>query len=142
MEIPDVRRRVRAAIEQAKRDAAARRERADASARAYDEFLTTRAVPAFHQLAGALVGEGLRFKVSTPAGSVRLSDEGSPESFIELVLDPTDDPPVVLGRTNLGRGRRAITRERPLRKTTPIADVTQDDVIEFVLEEIPPFLER
>ncbi len=142
MEIPDVRRRVCAAIEQAKRDTAARRERSDASALAYEEFLTARAVPAFHQLAGALVGEGLRFKVSTPAGSVRLSAEASPESFIELVLDSSDDPPVVLGRTNVGRGRRAITRERPLRQATPIADFTQDDVIEFVLEEIPPFLER
>jgi hypothetical protein len=142
MEIPDIRRRVRAAIEQAKRDAAARRERSDAASRAYDEFLTTRAVPAFHQLAGALVGEGQRFKVSTPAESVRLTAEGSPESFIELVLDPSDDPPSVLGRANVGRGRRAITRERPLRKSTPIADLTQDDVIEFVLEELTPLLER
>jgi hypothetical protein len=142
MDIPDVRRRVRAAIEQARRDAAARRERSDASARAYTDFLTTRAVPAFNLLAGALVGEGHRFKVSTPAESVRLTAEGSLENFIELVLDPTDDPPVVLGRTNVGRGRRAITRERPLRKTTPIADLTEDDVIEFVLAEIAPFVER
>lgn len=142
MEIPDVRRRVRAAIDQAKRDAAARRERSDASTRAYGEFLSARAVPAFNLLAGALVGEGHRFKVSTPADSVRLTAEGSPENFIELVLDPTDDPPVVLGRANVGRGRRAVTRERPLRKTTPIADLTEDDVIEFVLEEIGPFVER
>jgi hypothetical protein len=142
MDIPEVRRRVRAAIERGRRDAAARRERSDASTRAYGEFLSLRAVPAFNLLAGALVGEGHRFKVSTPADSVRLTAEGSPENFIELLLDPSDDPPVVLGRTNLGRGRRAITRERPLRKTTPIADLTQDDVIEFVLEEIVPFLER
>jgi hypothetical protein len=142
MDIPDVRRRVRAAIEQARRDAAARRERSDASTRAYGEFLSMRAVPAFNLLAAALVGEGQRFKVSTPADSVRLTAENSPENFIELVLDPSDDPPAVLGRTNVGRGRRAITRERPVRRTTPIADLTQDDVIQFVLEEIGPFVER
>jgi hypothetical protein len=140
MEIPDIRRRVRAAINQARRDAATRRERSDAAARAYDEFLTTCAVPAFNLVASALAGEGQRFKVSTPAESVRLSSENGAENYIELVLDPTDDPPVVLGRSNVGRGRRAITRERSLRKD--IASLTQEDVVEFVLGEIAPFVER
>jgi len=140
MEIPDIRRRVRAAIDQARRDAGARRERSDAAARAYEEFLTTRAVPAFNLVAAALAGEGHRFKVSTPAESVRLSSENAPENYIELVLDPTDDPPAVLGRSNVGRGRRAITRERSLRKD--IASLTQEDVVEFVLGEIAPFVER
>ena len=140
MEIPDIRRRVRAAIDQAKRDAAARRERSDAASRAYEAFLVARAVPAFNLIASALGGEGYRFKVSTPAESVRLSPETAPESFIELVLDSTDDPPVVLGRTNVGRGRRAVTRERPLRKD--IASLTQDDVVDFVLDEIAPLVER
>jgi len=140
MEIPDIRRRVRAAIEQARRDAAARRERGDAATRAYDAFLVSHAVPAFNLIAAALAGEGHRFKVSTPADSVRLSSENAPESFVELVLDPTDDPPVVLGRTNVGRGRRALTRERALRRD--IASLTQDDVVDFVLEEIGPFVER
>jgi hypothetical protein len=140
MEIPDIRRRVRAAIDQAKREAAARRERSDAAARAYEEFLVARAVPAFNLIASALGGEGHRFKVSTPADSVRISPETTPESFIELVLDSTDDPPVVLGRTNVGRGRRAVTRERPLRKE--IASLTQEDVVDFVLDEIAPFIER
>jgi hypothetical protein len=140
MEIPDIRRRVRAAIDQARRDAAARRERGDAAARAYEEFLTTRAVPAFNLVAAALAGEGHRFKVSTPAESVRLSSESVAESYIELVLDPTDDPPAVLGRSNTGRGRRAVTRERALQKD--IASLTQDDVVEFVLSEIGPFVER
>ena len=142
MEIPEVRRRVRAAIEQARRDATERRERSDAAARAYAEFLGARAVPAFNQIAGALAGEGHRFKVFTPADSVRLSSERSSENFVELVLDTTDDPPVVMGRTNVGRGRRAVTRERPVRDRRPIADLTEDDVIEFLLGEIPPLVER
>ena len=140
MEIADIRRRVRAAIDQAKRDAAARRERSAAAARAYEEFLTVRAVPAFNLVAAALVGEGHRFKVSTPAESVRLSSESAAESYIELALDATDDPPAVLIRSNAGRGRRAVTRERSVRQD--IATLTQDDVVGFVLDEIGPFLDR
>jgi hypothetical protein len=142
MEIPEVRRRVRAAIEQSRRDAGERRERTDTATRAYEQFLAARAVPAFNLMAAALVAEGYRFKVFTPAESVRLAAEGSAEDFIELVLDPSEDPPQVLGRTNVGRGRRAITRERPLRKNTGVADLTEEDVIDFVLGEIPPLLER
>lgn len=142
MEVSDVRRRVRAAIEEARRDASERRERTDAAARAYEVFLTARAVPAFNLIAAALVAEGHRFKVFTPAESVRLSSEGAPEDFIELVLDPSEDPPQVLGRTNVGRGRRALTRERPVRRNTLVADLTEDDVIDFVLGEIAPLIER
>jgi len=142
MDVPDVRRRVRAAIERARRDAAGRRERSDAAARAYDEFLTTRAVPAFHQLASALVAEGYRVKVFTPAGSVRLASERSADDFIELTLDPTEDPPIVLGRTSLSRGRRAVTSERPVREGAGVSDLTDADVMEFVLSEIGPFVER
>lgn len=142
MEIPDVRRRVRAAIDQARRDAAARRERADNAARAYDEFLTARAVPAFNLLASALVGEGLRFKVFTPAGSVRLSSERSPDDYIELTLDTSEDPPYVLGRTSVARGRRSITTERPVRDGVVVQDLTDEDVLDFVLAELPGLVLR
>jgi hypothetical protein len=142
MDIPEVRRQVRAAIERARREAAGRRARSDAASRAYDEFLASRAVPIFHQVASAMVAEGHRFKVFTPAGSVRLSAEGTPDDFIEVILDPTVDPPTVLGRANTGRGRRAVTRERPLKDGTAIGDLTESDVLEFVLAEIAPFVER
>jgi hypothetical protein len=142
MDIPEVRRRVRAAIERARREAVGRRERSDAASRAYDEFLSVRAVPLFHQLASALVAEGHRFKVLTPAGSVRLSAEGSPDNFIELTLDGSDDPPTVLGRTSVGRGRRAVTRERPIREGVAIAELSESDISDFVLTEILPLVER
>jgi hypothetical protein len=142
MEIPEVRRQVRAAIERARREAAGRRARSDEASRAYEAFLASRAVPIFHQLASAMIGEGHRFKVFTPAGSVRLAAEGSPDDFIELTLDPAADPPTVLGRTSVGRGRRALTRERPIKDGTAIGDLTESDVLEFVLEEIAPFVER
>jgi hypothetical protein len=140
MDVPEVRRRVRAAIEGAKREAVSRRERSDAASRAYDEFLSACAVPMFHQLAAALVGEGHRFKVYTPAGSVRLASERSADDFVELTLDTSVDPPVVLGRTSFSRGRRAITSERPVRDGAAIPDLTESDVLDFVLRELAPFL--
>jgi hypothetical protein len=142
MDVPEVRRRVRAAIERARREAVSRRERSDAASRAYDELLATRAVPIFHQLASALVAEGHRFKVLTPAGSVRLSAEGAPDNYIELTLDAADDPPTVLGRTSIARGRRAMTKERPVRDGVAIADLTESDISDFVLSEILPLVER
>jgi hypothetical protein len=87
------------------------------------------------------VAEGHRFKVFTPAGSVRLAAESSGEDYIELGLDSTADPPVVVGRTSRGRGRRQIS-ERPVQEDVPIEDLTDDDVLAFLLRELTPFLER
>jgi hypothetical protein len=142
MDTPEVRRRLRAVIEQARRGAAARRERADAAARDYEAFLRDRAVPTFHTFAAALVAEGLRFKVFTPAGSVRLASESGGEDFIEITLDPTLDPPRPVGHTSRGRGRRTLVTERPIRAGTATADLTEEDVLEFLVEEITPFVER
>ncbi len=142
MDIPEVRRRVRAAIEQARRDAAGRRERSDAASRAYDQFLASRAVPTFNTVASALVAEGHRFKVFTPAGSVRLASERSPEDYVELTLDSSEDPPIVLGRTSQSRGRRAVTKERPVRDGASPDVLTEDDVVDFVVAEITSLIER
>jgi hypothetical protein len=136
MDVPEVRRRVRAAIERERLNAASRRERVDAATRDFDAFLVTRAVPLFHQIASALVGEGHRYKVFTPASSVRLVSERAAEDFVELTLDTSVDPPVILGRTSKGRGRNAITQERPVREGVPVLDVSEEDVADFVLGEI------
>jgi hypothetical protein len=136
MDVPEVRRRVRAAIERARRDATSRRERGDAAAREFETFLATRAVPLFHQLASALVAEGHRYKVFTPASSVRLASERAAEDFVELTLDTTVDPPVVLGRTSKGRGRHAVTEERPVREGASVGELSEEDVVDFVLGEI------
>jgi hypothetical protein len=142
MDIPELRRRVRAATDQARRDAAGRRERSDAAALAFERFLASLAVPTFTALAAALVAEGHRFKVFTPAGSVRLASERSPDDFVELTLESSEDPPFVLGRTSQGRGRRAVTRERPVRVDAAPDALTEEDVITFVLSEITSLIER
>ena len=142
MEISEVRRRLRAAIEKARSEAVERRTRTDVAARDYDIFLSQRAAPVFHQLAVALNGEGHQFKVFTPASSIRLATERSPDEFIELSLDDSSDPPAVIGRTSRGRGRRSVSSERVLKDGTAIADLTDEDVLTFLLEEIPRLVER
>ena len=140
MEISEIRRRLRSAIDEARRDAAARRARSDAALRDYDAFLSGVAVPVVQQMASALSGEGHHFNVATPAGSVRLTAANSTEDYIEIALDTSEDPPEVVGRTSRGRGRRMITSERPVRDRTAVGELNEEDVLAFLLTEITPFV--
>lgn len=142
MEIPELRRRLRSALDQARRNATVRRERSDAAARHYELFLSTIAVPVVQQFASVLSGEGHHFNVATPAGTVRLSAAGSAEDYIEIALDTSEDPPEVVGRTNRGRGRRMITSERPVRERTAVDELNEEDVVAFLLTEVIPFIAR
>jgi hypothetical protein len=142
MEVSDVRRRIRSAIETARTRRAERRVRTDEAVRAYDQFLAAIAVPAFHVVAGALTGEGHRFNVLTPAGTVRLSPERTAEDFIELSLDTERDRPAVVLRSARGRGRRMIATERTLREDLPIAELAEEDVVAALIDEAIPFIER
>jgi hypothetical protein len=142
MDVSEVRRRVREAITKAKSGAQERRARVDAATREYETFLTARAVPTFHAVASALTGEGLRFTVSTPAGSVRLSPAGAAEDYIELSLHRTGDTPQVIGRSSRGRGRRLVTSERPVKDGADVASLSEEDVITYLMEELPPFVAK
>ena len=142
MEVSEVRRSVRAAIEAARRHGQERRVRTDRAALEYQDFLRDRAIPLFQTVASALVAEGFRFKVFTPADAVRLVSDSSATDFIELGLDTAVDPPTVLGRSSRGRGSRIVTSERPVRESVAIADLSEDDVLAFVMEEIVGIIER
>jgi hypothetical protein len=142
MEVSDVRRRIRAAVDGAKVRAAERRARTDEAAAAYDTLLETTAVPAFQTVVNALVGEGYRFKVITPGRAVRMSPERSPEDFIELSLDTERDAPAVILSSSRGRGRRTATTERILGEGAGIAGLTEDHVVSVLLDELLPFIER
>ena len=140
IEITELRRRIRVAIELAKKNSAARRARSDAAAKDYETFLGQVAVPAVQRFASAMTGEGHIFQVATPAGSVRLTSGSSPDDYIELLLDTTQDPPEVIARTNKGRGRRVVTSERPVRERTAISELTDEDVVTLLLQEVTAFL--
>jgi hypothetical protein len=142
MELSDVRRRLRGAIEEAKKRAAERRARADEASSAYETFLPAVAIPAFHAMSQALSGEGHRFKVLTPGRAVRLSSEFTPDDFLELALDTTADRPELVLTTSRGRGRRKVSDEHAVFAGRPIPELTQDDVIELLVAEIVPYVER
>jgi len=142
MEISEVRRRLRGAIEDARRRAAERRGRADEAARTWERTLADLVVPTFHQLAQALNAEGYRFQVVTPGTTARLVPERGGDEFIELALVTDHGEPAVRLASTQGRGRRMVSAERVLREGAAIASLTEDDVIAAVLEALLPFIER
>ena len=141
METSEVRKRLRQAIARAKQEASARRASADRAGVEFEQFLEHVAAPVVRQLANALRAEGYPFQVATPAGLLRLESERAREDAVEIALD-TADRPTVVGRTSRGRGRRLVSEERPLRPGAEVADLTDEDVLDFLLAVIPPFVER
>ena len=142
MEIAEVRRRLLQRISRARKGAASRRAELDAAGKEYEHFLTHTAAPMFLQFAAALRAEGYAFHTTTPAGAVRLVSERSPDDFIEVELDVGGARPLVVGRSSYARGRRRLASERPVREGTSIAALTEEDVLDFLLAEVGPFVER
>ena len=141
MEVSDVRRRIRAAIDGARVRAAERRASADDASLAYDQFLEATAVPAFHTVVNALTGEGHRFKVITPGRAVRMSPERTAEDFIELSLDTAGDAPQVICHTSRARGGHVVEAELVVGSGAPDS-ITDQDLLAFLLKELEPYVER
>ncbi len=141
METSEVRKRVLQVIDRAKRSAADRRARSDEAARSYERFLNQIAIPLFRQIAGALKASTYNFTVFTPGGSVRLMSDNASENYIELSLDTSGPEPVVVGHTSRVRGGRGVESERPI-ADKPVDALTEDDVLEFLMEALAPFVER
>jgi len=135
-----VRKRVRSAIEQARRDQAERRGRVADAQQQYDSFLDASAVPAFRMIANVLKSEGLHFEVMTPAGGVRLQSDRNREDAIEMELDSSADPPQPLVTITRVRGSRVVQSDRSIKGSNPLVHLTEDDVIEMLLEELRPWL--
>ena len=139
--IAEVRQRVHSRITAAKQAAVERRAATDSASREFDEFLAQVAVPVFQMVAAVLTAERYPFTVSTPADRVQLQGR-SPMDVIELELDTSVHPPVVLGRATHARGRRTDSVERPIRAEVSIAQLSDEDVLEFLLVELGRFVER
>jgi hypothetical protein len=142
MEVSDVRRRLRLAIDETKRQADERRAKKDAAVREWERVLADVAIPLFHQVVQALNSEGYRYKVTTPGSSVRLVPERGGEEFIEVALDTEGDAPAVMIRSTRGRGRRSVTSERPLSARSAVDVLTDDEIVTDLIEELKPFLQR
>lgn len=139
-DVGKLRNRVRMAIDGARRATASRRERASAASRDYEEFLESRAVPAFRAMANVLRVEGIPFEVTTPSGGVRLVADKNRDDVIELELDTSLDPPQPLLITVQARGSRILRTERLVKEGSPISQITEDDIVELLLEQIKPWL--
>ena len=142
MDVSELRKQILRALDDARKDASSRRTVVDEAARAYTEFHENIAVPLLRQAATVLKGEGQLFTVHAPAESVRLVTEKAPDTFIELALDTSGREPQVLGRVSLSRGRQGRVEERPLAGGKRIVDLTEDDVAEFLLRELPKLIVR
>jgi hypothetical protein len=142
MEIAAVRQQVLLAIEQAKRAAADRRAANDNAGREYGVFLEQVAAPLFRQAGNVLRAEGYLFNLFTPGGSVRLMSDKSADDFIEVVLDSTGASPLVTGRTSRAWGNRTNVSERPLNPNVPIRELSEADVLAFLLKALEPFVEK
>lgn len=142
MEISDIRRRFRTAMEQSKKASAERRARADAASVAYAAFLRDIATPVFRMFSNVAKAEGQPFTIFTPAGGVRLVSERHADDFVELFLDASQDPPDVVARVNRRRGGDLMTTERRVREGAPINSLTDEDVLALLLAEIGNLTER
>ena len=142
MEVGEIRKRVRRTIAEARRAAAERREQVAAAEQDAARVLADVVAPLFTVLAAALKSEGYRFRVLTPAGTVRLAAESSSDDFIEVALDTQRDPPALVVRVSRTWGRRVLVDETTLREAADIGSLTAEDLLEFSLARLAAFLGR
>jgi hypothetical protein len=142
LEISQVRRRIQAAMTTARDRAKQRRQKGDEAEQAYEKFLEHLAGPLARQVVNALRAEGYGFTVSTPNRGLRVSLDTGRDDYIELALDTETDPPHVAGRIRRTRGSRTIDEERPVKPGAGPDGVSEDDLLEFLVRAMEPWLER
>jgi hypothetical protein len=142
METGQVRKQVQQALAKIKERAQQRRARSAAAEEAYGVFLEHIATPIAKQVASALKVEGYTFTVFTPSRGLRLALDKGRDDFIELALDADSDRPQVIARVSYTRGSRTIDSERPVKQGVPPDALVEEDVLEFFLQALEPFLER
>jgi hypothetical protein len=142
LEVSQVRRQLKQAIDAARERAQVRRQLTADAERAYETFLTDIATPVARQIANALKAEGYDFTVFTPGGGLRLASDRARDDFIELALDTNSDQPQVTGRVSYSRGSRTLDHERPLKPGVALQSLTEEDMLEFFVQALGPWLER
>ena len=142
MEVSEVRRQLKLAIDRAKARAQQKRQNAAEGERAYAAFLEEVATPTTRMLANALKAEGYLFTVSTPSGGLRLASDRGRDDYIELALDASGDTPTVVGRVRHTRGSRTLEDERPIKPDAAPQHLTEADVLSFLVNALDPWLER
>ena len=109
--------------------------------RAYKAFLDDVATPLVRQVANALKVEGYAFTVFTPGVGLRLASDRGRDDYIEFALDDTGDVAQVVARTRRSRGSRTLDEERPIKPGTAPDAITDEELLEFLLDALQPWLE-
>jgi len=142
MDVSEIRKQILRALDNARKDAEAKRQTTDHAKGDYEIFLRDIAVPLFRQASDVLRALGHEFSTNTPEGSVRL-EGASAHEYLELEFDPRAGGGQVIGRTGLMRGRSGpLVEERPLAPGKKISDLTDTDVAAFLTTEIPRLVMR
>ena len=142
VEVSLVRNRLSRAIGVARERAQQRRRRAATAERAYETFLQEVATPVTRLVANTLKVENHAFTVFTPGGGLRLASDRGRDDYVEFALDASADPPQVVGRISHTRGSRTLDEERPIKPGTPPEELSEEDVLTFLLDALQPWLER
>jgi hypothetical protein len=142
LEVSQVNKRVQNAIEDARARAQARRNDAASAEKAYGVFLETVATPVARQVANALKVAKIGFTLGTPGGGLRLAADRGRDDFVEFVLDTSGDVPQAAGRVSVSRGSRTLDELRPVKAGTAIEDLSEEDVLDFLVRALEPWLER
>lgn len=141
MEVSEVRRHLRELLERARREAAERRRLADEAEKEFPAFLEKVAIPLFRQVASILKAEGYPFTVFTPGGSLKLVSDRNAHDFIEILLDTSNDEPLVTAHISRTRGRRIIEDERAIARG-PVREITDTQLLTFLTEALQPFVQK
>jgi hypothetical protein len=140
MEVSQVRKRVQQGVAAARTRAQERRQQTDEATRDYKVFLEVVATPLVQQLANVLKVEGYAFTASTPGDGVRLTNDRGRDDFVELALDTSGERPQVVGRITQSRGSRRLDEERPIKAGASPSELTDEDVLEFLMSALQPWL--
>ena len=142
MEVSLVRNRLNRTIEAARQRAQQRRQRTATAEQAYETFLQDVATPVTRLLANSLKVENYAFTVFTPGRGLRLASDRGRDDYVEFALDAATDPPQVVGHIRRSRGSRTIDEERPVKLGSSLDELSEEDVLSFLLDVLQPWLER
>ena len=142
VEISEVRRQVKLAMDRARVRAQQQREQTAEAERAYATFLEEVATPTTRMMANVLKAEGLPFTVGTPSGGLRLASDRGRDDYVEFGLQLDGGEPTVIGRIRRTRGSRTVEEERPIKPGARPDGLSAADVLAFLVEALEPWLER
>ncbi len=142
METGQVRKHVVKALTELRERAQQRRAQSAAAERDFATFLDVLAIPLARQVAGALKAEGYAFTVFSPGHGLRLALDKGRDDFVDVRLDTEGGVPQVVGQISYTRGSRTVLAEQPVKEGAGPAELTEQDVLDFLMRALEPLLER